>query len=440
MRPATDAPPVDSAARRTFDEMLRVLKSNIGVDRFELWFGNVELLAFHRGTMTVGVPNLFYRDWIASHYRTAMAHAAEAVFGVEPRVELRVDPDLFQQQRDRVDSAVLEGLEAPPQDRADLRIENFQVVPENTLAEGAVRHVLEGRPTRFQPLVIVGSPGTGKTHLLHAFDAMGRVLQTSALEITSRFTSALKARKVSEFRARFDGFDVVCIDEFHRLRGKPATQVEVHQLLTRLMAADVQVVISTRHFPRDIHDLTPALSSILLSGMLVRIEPYGVDSLVSIASAGKGPRVGPGVMEALAQGCQGSVKTLRSRVLRVIAYAGLLDEPVTVDFVDRNFDELVGGGREREYDALIDAVCSETGISREDLVSKRKTKSLTTPRGVVAVVLRDDFRLTFKEIGQVLGGRSHTSTHAMYKKYSAMIAADDSLRSFVASLPGSRSS
>lgn len=421
--------------------MLAVLHDQIGQDRHELWFGNVRLLGFHRGTMTIGVPNLFFRDWIVSHYRTALVHAAESVLGITPRIEIRVDPALFKAQRQKIDRAVLDGLESPQPDRADLTIDRFRLVPENTLAAGAVRHLLEGRPTRFQPLVIAGAHGTGKTHLLHAFDAMGSVLQTSALEITSRFTSALKMKRVGEFRAVFDEYDLVCIDEFHRLRNKHATQVEVHQLLTRLIAADVQVVVATRHHPREIHDLAPNLTSILMSGMLVCIEPYGVSSLVEIASAGKGPRVGPGVMEALAHGCGGSVTTLRSRVLRVIAYAGLLGEPVTVDFVENHFDELVGpGSREREYDAVIDAVCVETGITRDDLMSKRKTKSLTTPRGVVAVILRDRFRLTFKEIGRVLGGRSHTSTHAMYTKYRDVIADDPRLRALVSRLPRSQTS
>lgn len=432
---------VDAVAEKSFRDILAVLREEIGEDRHDMWFGSVRLLGLRRGTMTVGVPNLFYRDWIASHYRTAMVHAAESVLGITPRMDLRVDPELYNAQRQKIDRAVLDGLETPQPDRADLNIDRFRVVSENTLAAGAVRHLLEGRPTRFQPMVVVGAPGTGKTHLLHAFDAMGGVLQTSALDITSRFTTSLKLRRVAEFRAAFDQYDVVCIDEFHRLRNKHATQVEVHQLLTRLMAADVQVVIASRHHPREIHDLAPNLVSILLSGMFVAIEPYGVSSLVEIASTSKGPRVGPGVMEALAHGCSGSVTTLRSRVLRVIAYAGLLGEPVTVDFVERHFDELVGpGSREREYDAVIDSVCSECGVSREGLMSKRKTKSLTTPRGVVAVVLRDRFRLTFKEIGRVLGGRSHTSTHAMYAKYRDVIADDPRLRALVARLPRSQCS
>jgi chromosomal replication initiator protein len=129
----------------------------------------------------------------------------------------------------------------------------------------------------------------------------------------------------------------------------------------------------------------------------------------------------------------GNVKQLERSVRRVYAYAALTGDAVTEDFIDANLSDIVGGGDpvERRLEVVFSSIEERFGIRREDLVSKRKTRSLSAPRGVAILLLRNDLSLTFKEVGRLMGERSHTSVYLIYKKFEGQAAKDPSIQAFL---------
>lgn len=430
---------LDAVAQRSFDEILARVEDEIGSTTFGFWFRGCVFSGLDRGTLRIGVRTLLICEWIQRNYLKTLSRLAEEVFGIPVTISIEVDERLARQHRDEIARVDAE-FAATPERKAKSRNEtlrgdlfDFVVTSENEFAYRIVAQAAQGGNPGHNPLVIVGAAGCGKTHLMGAFrrpakagPSQPRALFTSAGELTAHFTMAVKTKKVAAFRAYYDDYGVVVIDDVHELSGKKATQAELVALIKGWQESGPRVVVASRHHPRAVSDLAPALRSLLLGGMVVQMNPYSKRSLARITGNAVGPdrkAVASEVVAAMAEGCHGSVAELQARLVRVCGYASLRDEKPDLDFVRRHFGELAApreGADGREL--VLDRVCSYFDLRREDLLSKRKTRSLLLPRGLVACVLRDRLKLTLKEIGAILGGRSHTSIHLLIRRYGPQIA------------------
>lgn len=436
----------DTVIERAYDEMLTAMRSRVDPAVFDLWFQKIRLVRFFRGTLTLGVPNLFHRDWIADHYQASLEEAAFEAIGSPITIDLIIDPELFRERRDVVKRATELASNATRLVKADrLRLETFVTAPENDCAVRAVRHLVDDCLPKLNPLVIVGPPGVGKTHLLSALgrelrsrkDGSLRVLHTDAEQFTMGFTSALRNRCVEDFRASFEDHDVLLFDEVHRLKGRRATQREFLTLLTRLSSGGQQIVLAGRHHPKEIYNIDSTLVSLFLAGMFVQIKPYNSDSLSSITEAtglGKDSRpVDPEVVKQLAPLAKGSVRDLQYLLMKVQAYATLRDERLDLSFVIEHLNDLRPSARSgtEHLEAVVDGVAEALNFTPDEMRSKRKVRALILPRAVAVCLLKDTASLTYKEIGRLLGGRSHTSICLMYQKYREQIYADQDLSSLM---------
>ncbi|MEE9394142.1 MAG: DnaA/Hda family protein [Planctomycetota bacterium] len=429
----------DRLAVKSFREILSLVETEIGSRTYEIWFREVLLKNLYRGTLTIGVPNLFFRDFIDERYGRMIGRAANRVLGTAIKVEVKVDPELYRKHRENISAEeVMDVLDATPAVDKDADLDSFFVVPENEFAWRAIRHAVQRQEPTFNPIFLAAPSGLGKTHLVRCFRTQAqldgedapKVLVTDALQFTSHFTMALKMKTVDQFRSFYDGFGVIVVDEVHRFRGKKATQVEFVARLKEWLESGKQVAMASRHRPQEIENVSQPFQSQLHAGLVVEIRPYSHSSLVKIMSQGLGPDRKPlreDVLKALVADCHGSLGLLKRCILRIHAYAALLREPVTPEFIAKHRGDLFGASRGSEYESIIKASAEHFGVTRSALLSKRKVKSLRLPRGVVVCVLRDQHQLTFKEIGRILGDRSHTSIHLIYNRYRGEIQSDAAL-------------
>ncbi len=441
---------IDTVASRTFREILDGLRQEIGADRHDMWFKDVSLLGFKRGRVRMGVPNEFFREWIALHYVESLARQSQDILGTPVTFDIVIDANLAEAHRRRVEASRLEEALAESE-AAPTRpsFASFLVRPENEFAFQTMKRLVTDRrqaggervlSESFNPLVLVGPSGAGKSHLLAAaaaeLSATGRVVSLTAEELTRQFTASLRAKRGLGFRARLESADVLVVDEIHRLKGKSATQRELLCLIRALQDRGSQVLLAARHHPREIHDLSATLQSILLSGMLVKMDLPSVSSVLEFFRARhpKTRRVASSrLVRRLARGCRGHVGELERRLRRVRALSALLGAEPTVDFAERHAREIEGEECEGSdvEEGVVDAIVARFGVTKKDVLSKRKLRSLGLPRGMIVWVLRERRGLTYKQIGRILGGRSHTSVHVMLKKHRDLIENDPELREIV---------
>jgi chromosomal replication initiator protein len=427
---------IELLVARTWDRVKAELVAEIGEKTYEVWFSRARVLSLRRGVLLVGVPNEFIRSWVTERYGTLLSRLATDALGSAVRVELVVDPDLVAALR-------TQAAEDEAEERAELAevksLDSFLVTHGAELAASALRHVASGREPDLNPLVVFGLEGSGKTHLAGGLAAAcrpRRAYRVGGEEFARRFSWHLKTRRLDELRERILGADVLIVDDLQQLAGKEATQRELSGLIQAFVGRGGQVVVFCREHPREAENLAPGLRSLLMSGMLAGIDPPTDEERVAILErvlAFGRRRVPRSVIELIAAKLGGSVKRLDREIRKIYAFAALTGEPVTEEWLERHGPELSGPTDPdlKRFEAILSAVMDRYDVDREALLSKRKTKSLSTPRALVVVMLRELAGLTFKTIGQMLGGRSHTSVYLTHQKFAPVVSGDPELSKFV---------
>ena len=420
---------IDTVVRETWSRILERIREEIGEKFFQMWFERSRVLSLKRGILTVGVPNLFIREWVEEHYGGILERIAAEELGSAVRIAVKVDPDLFRQMR-RATERMEEVVDVVPESVADKTLESFIRTSGNERAVRALEHVSRGETPPMNPLLIIGPEGTGKSHLAsavaHLYPRSTTFYRLTGDDFARRFSWNLKTRKIGAMREEISCADVVVLDDVQALAGKPATQRELSSLMQILVGKGHQCIVFANAHPGAIPDLDPGLRSVLLSGMLVEMEHPGTAQTVEILSQilrSAKRRIPRSMIELVVERVGGSVKRLDRLVRKIYAFAGLTGEPVDEAFLESHLEEIAGPADpdQRRLETILSLVEDHFAIEREDLLSKRKTKSLSIPRGLVVFLLREHVGLTFKEIGRRLGGRSHTSVYLMYRKYEDVV-------------------
>ena len=429
---------VDTVVSETWDRVRERVRAEIGERFFAMWFERSRVLSLKRGVLAIGVPNLFIREWVEEHYGDILNQITSDEIGAPVTISVKVDPSLFREMRSET-KKIEEAVEVA--ESVDGKaLESFLETPGNVMAAKAVRHVTAGEAPAMNPLVIWGPEGCGKSHLASAaarlFPERTTLYRVTGEEFARRFAWSLKTRKIDHFRAQVGGADALILDDVEDLAGKTVTQREVATLFQDLGARGAQVIAFLDCHPNDLVDLGPGLRSVLLGGMLVEIEPPDLADTVRIAEsllATARRRIPSEVVQIVASRCGGSVKRVDRLVRKVYAFSGLTGEPVTEAFLDQHLSEIAGptDPDERRFETVLSLVEEHFDVDRSELLSKRKTKVLSAPRGVAVWLLREHGGETFKTIGRRLGDRSHTSVYLMYKKWSELIPADIELTGLV---------
>ncbi len=430
---------IEVLVAETWDRVRDVLQRELGPKVFELWFGQARVIQLRRGVMSVGLPNDFVRDWVHEHYGALLTRLASDAVGSEIRVDLLVDPELTQRLREQA-TAHVENEDAEPVDPTEGKtFDSFVVTAGAELAVRALRHVAKRARPDLNPLLVVGPEGVGKSHLasavVSAFPRPSRTFRIGGEEFARRFSWHLKTRRIDELRNRIIGSDLVIFEDMQALSGKVATQREISMLVQSLVARRSQVVLVSREHPAELVSLEPGLHSVVMSGMMVEVAPPSRDEKVAILEhifTQAHRRVPRSVVELVVDRLDSSVKRLDREIRKIYAFAGLTGDAVTADWLDRHGPALSGptDPDQRRFETILRAVLDHFEVEREALLSKRKTKSLGVPRGMVVHLLREQAGLTFKEIGRLLGERSHTSVYLLHQKFETRLTGEPKLQQF----------
>jgi chromosomal replication initiator protein len=427
---------IELLVEKTWDRVKDDILAEIGEKTYEVWFSRARVLSLRRGVLLIGVPNDFIRTWIAERYGSLLSRLASDVLGAPIRAELVVDPELIAALKSQAAEDEAEESSEPGEVKS---LESFLVTPGSELAMRALLHVAARKKPDLNPLVVHGPEGCGKSHLAGGFALSCRpakAYRITGSEFARRFSWHLKTRKLEELRERILGAGALVLDDLQELASKDATQRELCSLIQAVIGRGGQVVAFSREHPRDAEELTPGLQSVLMSGMLVALDPPAEDEKIAILErvlAFAKRRVPRPVIELIARKVGGSVKRLDREIRKIYAFAALTGDPVTSEWLDRHGPELAGptDPELKRFESILAAVLDRFKVEREALLSKRKTKSLSRPRGMVVVMLRDIAGLTFKSIGRLLGERSHTSVYLMHQRFAPIVASDPELSKFV---------
>jgi chromosomal replication initiator protein len=436
-----------------WDDIRAELRRETPDFKFHIWLEPLELAAIRGSTVYVRAPE-HIRTSVTERYLPLLRRAAATRFDGRAVVEV-VGADWRPPTGER-EGPWQDGDEPPAGGggRARLRdrlnpkysFDQFVIGEGNRFAHAASLAVAELPGHSYNPLFLHGSPGIGKTHLLHAignyvecFGSGLHVRYATIEEFTSEFVEAVRVKSTSDFKQRFRGADVVLIDDVQFLSGRTRTREEFFHTFNALLAAGRQLVMTADCAPEDIPGLEDRLSERFRSGLVVELDTPELE--VRRAILAKRARlddveVDADVLEEIATRVTTSVRALEGALIRVVAYASLKDErptPALARHVMRRLGEDASGDA-CGLSEILDAAAQEFGVEREALLARDRRPAVAAARQVAMYLARELTEHSLPEIGRGIGGRNHTTVLHAVNRVSATMRTDDSVRKAVDNL------
>ena len=435
--------------------------------QFQAWISLTRPLALVEDTIVLAAPHDFAKDVLESRLRPALTAALAAEIGRDIRVAVSVEPptvgDVPAENRDRAEAADdphsrqddAEAAGSLRDDRAHLgtgrepggrreieparlnpkyTFETFVIGASNRFAHAAAVAVAEAPAKAYNPLFIYGESGLGKTHLLHAIGhyAMGlfhgaRVRYVSSEEFTNDFINSIRDGKAEGFRRRYREVDVLLVDDIQFLENKEQTQEEFFHTFNTLHNANKQIVISSDRPPKQLVTLEDRLRNRFEWGLLTDVQPPELETRIAILrkkAAQERLNVPNEVMEYIASKIASNIRELEGALIRVTAFASLNRQGVDLSLAEVVLKDLIPDSQGPEITAatIMGATASYFGITLEDLCGSSRSRVLVTARQVAMYLCRELTDLSLPKIGQLFGGRDHTTVMHADRKIRSLMA------------------
>ncbi|MSR75412.1 MAG: hypothetical protein EXS14_08080 [Planctomycetes bacterium] len=414
---------MDAVIHSRCARVLELMRASIGDAAWKLWFVRARFVELKRGTLQLGVPNVTTREWITTSFGSQLERLVAAEFGATMKIEVLVHAAAVSASAEtQADKEQARRSRAPRPGRG---FEEFAPTAGSAAALKALRHFMEGRQPMLNPLLVCGSTSSGKTHLADAAQStMSRALRVLALngeKVVRDFGWAQRSRHINDFRGGFLRADCVILDDVQALVGKVATQRELSLQLKELLMRRGKLLAFSQVPLAQLSALDPVLASLLCSGMTVGLGTPSRAEMAAILRArfAYGPaRIPSEAVDLIAARTDVSLRDLELLVKKTYAFAGLSGAPVTEAFLDQHLSEIQGPSdpRERRVRCIFAVVCEHFAVPLESILSRKKTRTLSPPRGAAAFLLKEMAGLTLKQIGERLGQRSHTAVHQMVQR------------------------
>jgi chromosomal replication initiator protein len=311
--------------------------------------------------------------------------------------------------------------------RRDLTFAEFVEGRGNQMAQSSAMEIVDKPGRRYNPLVVVGGVGLGKTHLLHAVgNAMKlnrpnlRVQYVHAQEYFEEMVRAIQRKNPQEFKQRYQNLDLLLIDDIQFLGGKERTQEEFFYTFEALFSSKKQLMITCDTYPKELGEFQDRLKSRLSSGLIVEIELPDLETRTAILlkkAEGLNADVPNDVAQFIAKHLRSNVRELEGALLRVIAFARFRNRSIGVDLAREALNDLLELNRPPiSIDQIQKIVADFYKIKVADMYSKRRPAHIALARQVAMYFAKEITQKSFPEIGEAFGGRDHTTVMHAVKK------------------------
>lgn len=306
-----------------------------------------------------------------------------------------------------------------PRVRPDFTFQNFAVSSSNQLAFVSAQTVAKNLGVSYNPFFIYGPVGVGKTHLMHAIandvyakNPERKLIYLTSEEFTNEVVEAIRGNDTARMKKKFRSAYLLMIDDIQFIEGKERVQEELFHTFNYLIDMGSQICFSSDRPPHEIKKISDRLSSRFASGLTVDIEApdFELKSAIILIKAQKyGQEIGIDVAKLLAENAK-DTRSLEGLLLRVITQAAATGEEITVELAKRCLGNVIEERRGHIHaDDIIKSVCEYFGVKSTQLKGPKRDASIVKARQICMYMLQKELHLTLVEIGNLLGGRDHTT-------------------------------
>jgi len=405
------------------------LEKSVSAQTYATWFEPLRIVNTENGIVTVEVPSRFYYEWIDSHYGSLIQEKIKSVHSLD--VEIRYT--VVVGEKDGVSKGVVlkEKVWADEEVRVyDNRSKlnkrytfgTFIEGGSNQLAKAAAMAVADAPgQTSFNPLLIYGGVGLGKTHLLQAIG--NRVLEdksncraqyTTSEKFTLDFITAIQKNRTSEFSKKHRNIDLLLVDDIQFLQKKEQTQEQFFHTFNELYQQGRQIVLTTDRHPRELYGLKDRLVSRFQSGLIVDIHEPDLETRIAILQS-KAEHdeldIPYEILEFIATNIHGNIREMEGALIKLLAFSSLSHSDVTMSLARRALRETLGraGPYRITIDDIICGVSRTTKISEKKLIGRGRKMEVALARQMAMYLCRELVGASLENVGLHFGGRDHTT-------------------------------
>ncbi len=393
---------------------------------------------------TIFVANRFKLDWIRAQYAGRISALLEKIYGQPVQTELALTP---RETGAKVYvSPAIAAFDAAPEPAAvgeEAAVNGFKnrlntALTFDTLVEGtanrmaraAAMHVATMPGHLYNPLFIYGGVGLGKTHLVHAVGNKlladrpdAKVLYIHAEQFVSDVVKAYQRKTFDEFKERYHSLDLLLIDDVQFFANKDRTQEEFFNAFEALLAKKSHIVMTSDTYPKGLADIHERLVSRFDSGLTVAIEPPELEMRVAILinkARAEGTEMPEEVAFFVAKNVRSNVRELEGALRKILAYSRFNQKEISIQLAREALRDLLSiQNRQISVENIQKTVADYYKIKVADMYSKKRPASIARPRQIAMYLAKELTQKSLPEIGELFGGRDHTTVLHAVRKISA---------------------
>lgn len=446
---------MEAAVSKAWSHVRGNLRRSAGQRLFDQWLKPVVLIDGSTGeSVRLGLPSAFMTQWVRNHYSERLLLEFRAVLPEVRSVTIETLADeparVLKAEPEAAPAALPQG-ERPAFDPR-FTFARFVVDSANRVAFNAARAVAQPGLPQFSPLYLHAGTGQGKTHLMHALghafleaNPEATAIYVTAERFMFEFVQALRNKDTHAFKTRLRSVDLLMIDDLQFIGGKDATQEEFFHTVNEFMASGKRLVIAADRAPQALEGFEPRLAGRLGSGLVADIKPAELELRRAIVARKLEdmPAVDmpAEVVDLLAARITSNVRELEGALNRLVAYANLSNETISIDFAVTTLGEVLRNAQRRiTIDEIQRAVSSHFEVKQIDLISERRAVAIARPRQIAMYLAKRLTTRSLPEIGRKFGNRDHSTVIHAVRRIEELrgkdVEIDGAVRALMRSLEG----
>ncbi len=417
--------------KELWDNCLSEIELSVSKANFTTWFKNTSIVKEDGGTLYIGVPNEFVKDWLYNKFHKLILKTLisneDSIRSIEYTItkheqvskshELGINKQFVNVNKE----LPLNDLYVNRDDNLNPKynFNSFVVGPFNELAYAVAQAIITNPGQNYNPFFIYGGTGLGKTHIIQAIGntikikhPSKKIYYVSLERFAIDYINSIQNKNPNSFKEKYRKYDVIIMDDIQFISGKEKTQEELFHLFNTLYESNKQIIFSSDKHPNFIQGLEDRLQSRFASGMTVQIVEPDYESRIAIIKAKfefTNCMVNSDVISYLAEALEGNIRELEGSLNTVVCQSQLKNKTLSLLEVKTLIKNNIKPKKTVAIKDIVRIIALQYGISEEIIYEKTRRKEIVRARQVAMYILREDFNISYPLIGQKMGGRDHTT-------------------------------
>lgn len=455
-----------------WEQLLQRLKNSVSETVYNTIISPAVPLSATDTVFIIGVNNNFLKKWLEENYKPIIENLLAEITGKEfslqiENLDFTAAPVQKQAPKEEPPAPATQPVKAevqapaqpakPPeytgsyvqpvlfeeQFPSNLNVkytfDTFVIGNSNRFAYAAAQAVAAKPGIAYNPLFIYGGVGLGKTHLMHAIGNQikknkpdAKVLYISSEKFLNEIVTSIEKRTMENFKNKYRKIDCLIIDDIQFLEKRERTLEEFFHTFNALYEENKQIIISSDRLPKHIKNIEDRLRSRFECGLMADIQSPDLETRIAILRKKaelEGIEIPHDVITLVASSITTNIREIEGAYTKIVAYAGLMSMPITVELARNILDEMGATVQSRQitYEAINEATAAYFKIKPDELFTKKRTQSIAAARHIAMYLCRELIDLSYPRIGEIYGGRDHSTVIHAYDKINAQRKKDPTI-------------